>query len=50
MDDYVTKPLRDRALQDALARWIAKAPSHAAVLAELDDLGRSPAPDQAPPQ
>jgi CheY-like chemotaxis protein/HPt (histidine-containing phosphotransfer) domain-containing protein len=24
MDDYVTKPLRDRALQDALGRWITE--------------------------
>jgi two-component system, sensor histidine kinase and response regulator len=29
MDDYVTKPLRDRALQDTLARWITRAPSEA---------------------
>jgi PAS domain S-box-containing protein len=49
MDDYVTKPLRDRALQDTLARWISRAPSEASGPAGSGHAGAGGEPPAGPP-
>jgi two-component system, sensor histidine kinase and response regulator len=42
MDDYVTKPLRDRVLHETLARWITTAPAQAAGPAASQRVGAAP--------